>query len=111
MLEPSLASARCDGAHRTVRVDGSVRMTLRTNFSAELHQLQSEVLALGSMVDKAIGRSVDALQRLDHDEARRIIQADEEINRRRFAIEEQAVQLIATQQPMASDLRCIVAAL
>ena len=86
-------------------------MTLRTTFSAELHQLESEVLALGSMVDKAIGRSVDALKRLDHAEARRIIQADLDINARRFAIEEQAVQLIATQQPMATDLRCIVAAL
>ncbi len=86
-------------------------MTLRRNFTAELQHLQSEILALGSMVDKAIGRSVDALKRLDHTEARRIIQTDKEINARRFAIEEQAVQLIATQQPMASDLRCIVAAL
>jgi phosphate transport system protein len=86
-------------------------MTLRATFSAELHHVQSEILALGSMVDKAIGRSVDALKRLDHAEARRIIAADLDINARRFAIEEQAVQLIATQQPMASDLRCIVAAL
>jgi len=86
-------------------------MTLRTNFTAELQHLQTEILALGSMVDKAIGRSVDALKRLDHTEARRIIQADKDINARRFAIEEQAVQLIAMQQPMASDLRCIVAAL
>jgi phosphate transport system protein len=86
-------------------------MALRTNFDAELHELQNEVLALSSMVNKAIERSVDALRRLDHAEARRIIQADQDINARRFAIEEQAVQLIATQQPMASDLRCIVAAL
>jgi phosphate transport system protein len=86
-------------------------MALRTNFDAELHELQNEVLALGSMVNKAIERSVDALRRLDHAEARRIIEADKDINARRFAIEEQAVQLIATQQPMASDLRCIVAAL
>ncbi|MFN0073164.1 MAG: phosphate signaling complex protein PhoU [Chloroflexota bacterium] len=86
-------------------------MTLRSTFTAELHQLQSEILAMGSMVDKAIGRSVDALKRLDHAEARRIIQDDQEINARRFAIEQQAIQLIATQQPIATDLRCIVAAL
>ena len=55
-------------------------MTLRTYFTAELQHLQTEILALGSMVDKAIGRSVDALKRLDHTEARRIIEADKDIN-------------------------------
>jgi phosphate transport system protein len=86
-------------------------MVLRTSFHQELRALQDEVLALGSMVDKAIGRSIDALARLDHAEARRIIQDDLQINARRFAIEERAVLLIATQQPIASDLRTIVAAL
>lgn len=86
-------------------------MSLRTTFETELRSLQNEVLVLGSMVDKAIASSIEALKRLDHAEARRIIAADEEINARRFSIEEQAIQLIATQQPMASDLRTIVAVL
>jgi phosphate transport system protein len=86
-------------------------MALRTGFHQELRTLQDEVLILGSMVDKAIGRSIDALARLDHAEARRIIKDDLQINARRFAIEEQAVVLMATQQPMASDLRRIVAVL
>lgn len=86
-------------------------MSVRTSFDAELRLLHDEVLALGSMVDKAIARSIEALKRLDHAEARRIIQADLEINARRFAIEEQGIRLIATQQPIASDLRSIVAAL
>jgi phosphate transport system protein len=86
-------------------------MALRTGFHHELRTLQDEVLILGSMVDKAIGRSIDALARLDHAEARRIIKDDLQINARRFAIEEQAVVLMATQQPMASDLRRIVAVL
>lgn len=86
-------------------------MAIRTTFDAELGQLHDEVLTLGAMVEKAIGRSVDALKRLDHAEARRIIAADLEINAKRFAIEEQAIRLMATQQPIARDLRSIVAAL
>jgi len=86
-------------------------MVLRISFHQELRSLQDEVLILGSMVDKAIARSIDALARLDHAEARRIIQDDNQIDARRFAIEEQAVLLIATQQPLASDLRTIVAVL
>ena len=86
-------------------------MVIRTTFEAELGRLHDEVLMLGSMVEKAIGRSVEALRRLDHAEARLVIQGDHEINAKRFAIEEQAVQLMATQQPIARDLRSIVAAL
>ena len=86
-------------------------MGLRTGFHQELRTLQDEVLILGSMVDKAIGRSIDPLARLDHAEARRIIKDDLQINAKRFAIEEQAITLMATQQPMASDLRTLVAAL
>ncbi len=66
---------------------------------------------LGSMVDKSIARSINALERLDHAEARRIIQDDNQIDAKRFAIEERAVLLIATQQPLATDLRAIIAAL
>jgi phosphate transport system protein len=86
-------------------------MVLRTTFHQELRTLQDEVLILGSMVDKAIGRSIEALERLDHAEARRIIADDNAIDVKRFTIEERAVLLIATQQPLASDLRMIVAVL
>jgi phosphate transport system protein len=62
---------------------------------------------LGSMVEKAIERSIDALVRLDADEARRIIADDTRVNAKRYRLEEDAVRLIATQQPMAGDLRLI----
>lgn len=80
-------------------------------FERELERLQDELLLLGSMVDKAIDRSVEALKRRDMEAARRIIEEDLAINRKRFEIEEKAIELIATQQPMASDLRTIVAVL
>ena len=83
----------------------------RDTFDRELRRLQDEMLLLSSMVDQAIGSSIDALRRLDAFEAQRIIRADREINAKRFAIEEMAVAAIAMQQPMARDLRTILAVL
>jgi phosphate transport system protein len=66
---------------------------------------------MGSMVSKAILRSIEALKNRDLDLARQIVADDRKINHERFEIEERCIQLIATQQPMASDLRIIVAVL
>lgn len=85
--------------------------TGRGGFDRDLRKLQDEVLVLGSMVDKAVERAVEALKRLDQPAARDIIKEDDEIDQKRFQVEEQAIELIATQQPMASDLRTIVAVL
>jgi phosphate transport system protein len=82
-------------------------VSARAAFDRQLHTLQDETLLLGSMVEKAIERSVDALVRLDADLARQIIADDALINARRYRVEEDAVRLIATQQPLASDLRLI----
>jgi phosphate transport system protein len=81
--------------------------SMRAAFDRQLQVLQDDVLFMGSMVEKAIGRSVDALRRLDLVLAREIIDGDATINAKRWQIEEQAVTLIATQQPMARDLRVI----
>jgi phosphate transport system protein len=76
-----------------------------------LQQLQDEMLLMASMVDQAIDRAIEALKRLDADAARQIIRDDSLIDHKRFQIEEQAIELIATQQPMARDLRTIIAIL
>ena len=81
--------------------------TSRATFDRQLHTLQDETLLLGSMVEKAIELSVDALTRLDADLARRIIDDDKRINAQRYQLEETAVRLIAMQQPLAGDLRLI----
>ncbi len=86
-------------------------MEIRTNFHERQREIQNEVLAMGSMVEKAILRSVEALKTRDLELAKRVIAADQEINRKRFSIEEQCVQLIATQQPMAKDLRSLICAI
>jgi phosphate transport system protein len=66
---------------------------------------------MGNMVAKAIDRSIKALQKRDLTLAHQIIADDAKINEQRFSIEDKCVGLIATQQPMANDLRIIVAVL
>ena len=86
-------------------------MEIRTEFHKKLRQIQDEILAMGSMVSKATLRSIDALKNRDIELAQNIIAEDKKINQKRFEIEERCIELIATQQPMASDLRIIVAVL
>jgi phosphate transport system protein len=83
----------------------------RTSFERHLHELQDDVLVLGSMVEKAIYRSMEALKNRDLELAKQVIADDSEIDRKRFDIEEKCIELIVTQQPVASDLRVIVAVL
>jgi len=86
-------------------------MEIRTTFRKKLREIQDEVLVMGSMVGKAITSSVKALKERDLDLAHQIISDDLKVNQKRFEIEERCIQLIATQQPMASDLRIIIAIL
>ncbi len=86
-------------------------MEMRTTFHKKLREIQDDILVMGSMVGKAILRSVDALKNRDLELAHQIIADDQAINNRRFLIEEKCIELIATQQPMAGDLRTIVAIL
>ena len=83
-------------------------MEIRTAFHKKLRQIQDEIMVMGSMVEKAIEQSVTALKNRDLDMANRIIKDDQNINRKRYEIEEKCIQLIATQQPMAGDLRNII---
>jgi phosphate transport system protein len=80
---------------------------IRKTFESEIQQVKDEVLLLGSMVEHAIIGSVEALKKRDINAAEKIIAEDKEINKKRFAIENQLMVLIATQQPMAHDLRLL----
>jgi len=83
----------------------------RETFERELQSLQDQTMALGSMVEEAIMASIDVLKRRDMEGSRRVIAQDRLVNENRFAIESDALVLIATQQPMAGDLRTIAAVL
>jgi phosphate transport system protein len=80
---------------------------LRKTFENEIQQVKDGVLILGSMVEQAILNSVDALKKRDLKAANEILEADKLINQKRFEIENQLMILIATQQPMAHDLRLL----
>ncbi len=77
----------------------------------ELERLELEVLAMGELSERAVGRAIDALVRRDADLARRVIDADDEIDDRYLDVEHRTIQLLALQTPVASDLRLLSAML
>jgi len=82
---------------------------MRETFDEQIRGLQEDLLRMGDLVDSAIERSIKALAERDTELAREIIDADEAINQAQRDIEERCLVLIATQQPLASDLRAITA--
>jgi phosphate transport system protein len=84
---------------------------IRKTFETEIHQVKDDVLMLGSMVEQALLDAVEALKKRDIKAAEKIFEEDKEINKKRFDIESKLMVLIATQQPMARDLRLLASAL
>ena len=83
----------------------------RQLFDKQLRELHDEVLTLSTMVEEAIERSVRALQTRDIPLSEGVVHADAAINKKRYEIEEKCIHTIALQQPMAADLRVLVAIL
>jgi phosphate transport system protein len=81
----------------------------REKFEHDLQRLKDEILALGAMAERAVAESVQALKKRDTAKARLIMDDDRMINEKRYAIENETLTLIATQQPMAGDLRTLAA--
>ena len=84
---------------------------LRKTFETEIQQVKDDVLMLGSMVEQSLLDSVEALKKRDIQASEKISQFDGEINKKRFEIETQLMILIATQQPMAHDLRLLASSM
>lgn len=84
---------------------------MRKSFESDIQHLKDELLLLGSMVEQATLEAVEALKKRDLEASRRIYETDLKINAKRYAIEEQVMVLIATQQPMAHDLRLLASIL
>jgi phosphate transport system protein len=84
---------------------------MRKTFEAEIQQLKDELLLMGSMVEQQVIEAVDALKKRDIEASHRIFDSDAKINSKRYGIEEQVMILIATQQPMAHDLRLLASIL
>ena len=87
------------------------RTFVRSSYEAEIQQLKDELLILGNMVEQQILNSVDALKRRDIAASQEVKAMDEKVNLKRYAIEEKVLITIATQQPMAHDLRLLASIL
>jgi phosphate transport system protein len=83
----------------------------RDTLDRAIQNLLDDVLVMGSMVEEAILASVDALKRRDIETSRRIYHDDLKVNQKHYDIETSCLTLIATQQPMARDLRLLAAVL
>lgn len=86
-------------------------MAIRKTFEQEIQQLKDEILLLGSMVEQAMLDAVEALKKRDIRWSEQIIANDKKINEKRFYLENKVMIVIATQQPMARDLRVIASIL
>lgn len=80
---------------------------LRLNFAKALTELQNDILRMGGLVEEAIAKSIESLEKRDISLAKEVIAGDEVIDNLELKIEGQCMKLIVTQQPMATDLRRI----
>lgn len=85
--------------------------SVRASFEAEIQQLKDDLLVLGNLVEQQLLNAVDSLKRRDFELSRQVKLTDEQVNAKRYAIEEQVLITIATQQPMAHDLRLLASIL
>ena len=83
----------------------------RADFDRNLKTLEDDLISLGSMVEKAITKSLIGLKNRDLHLSRQVVEEDDYIDQQRFQLEEECIDLIATQQPIAIDLRTLMAVL
>ena len=81
---------------------------VRADFDRNLKLLQEELLLLGGLVEKAIVDAIEALKTRDIELSHKIVSQDDIIDQKTNQIEEKAIDLIATQQPIAIDLRTLM---
>jgi len=81
------------------------------HFVEELEQLKTKLLEMSSLVEAAIQRSISAVIQKDRSAAEEVFRNEARINEIEIDIDEFAINLLALKQPMAADLRLIVAAL
>jgi phosphate transport system protein len=84
---------------------------MKEHFSELLENLRRQLIGMGAEVENQIRHAIEALVEADATKARRVIEGDRAIDELEVKNEEDAIHLLATQQPVASDLRLLVAGL
>ena len=82
---------------------------IRKQFTKELENIKKRILALGAMVEERVQMAIKAIDNNDSDLAQKIIKSDYEIDETEVEIEEECLKVLALHQPMAIDLRFIIA--
>jgi phosphate transport system protein len=80
----------------------------RTQFDLELEQVQATASRMGALVEDAIRNAVQALLNRDRDQATAVIAGDDKINELHLQLREEVFTVIATQAPVARDLRLLL---
>ncbi len=80
---------------------------MRSSFHQELEELQQDILRMGTLVEERIGQSVRSLESGDMQTAQEIVDGDDDVDAMQVDIETRCLEIIALQQPMASDLRIV----
>jgi phosphate transport system protein len=83
----------------------------RQHFEAERQALRNQLLTMGALVEDRVHRAIQALVERREEEARRIIETDQEINDLQIDIDDRCLKLLALQTPLAIDLRLITSAM
>jgi phosphate transport system protein len=83
----------------------------RHHFENELQALKNRLLTMGGLVEERVHQAIHALVNRNEEEAERVIAADKEVNDLQIDVDERCIKLLATQTPLASDLRLIAVAM
>jgi phosphate transport system protein len=83
----------------------------RHHFENELQALKNRLLTMGGLVEERVHQAIHALVSRNEEEAERVIAADKEVNDLQIDVDERCIKLLATQTPLASDLRLITVAM
>ena len=86
-------------------------MVPRVEFNKDMQQLHQEIIRMGALVEQAINDAVRALTDMDIETAQKVIDGDDQIDEMERAIDRHCIEIIARQQPVASDLRDVTSTL
>lgn len=86
-------------------------MDARLHFTNELNLMYRDVVQMGTLVEEALGKALTAVTNNDHELAEQVQHDDQHIDTLQFALDKRCTEIIATEQPVATDLREILVAM
>ena len=82
---------------------------MTTHLTRAMHKIKKEILSLGAMVEDRFKKSIYAIKTENLDQAQEIIETDYKVDEREIEVEEECLKTLALYQPVATDLRLIIA--